>query len=634
MTGHRATTPRPGTPRIGSLFSGTGGLDRGVQAVLGGTVAWHSEIDPGACKILAHRYPDVPNLGDVERVGLPFSDEEWKEIKAAQKFHGVEYEMPAPDWSGVDLVDVLTGGFPCTDVSAAGKREGIRPGTRSGLWGRFLDAIEQLRPPLVVIENVRGLLSADAHHPAHSELESCPWEMGDGSGPTLRALGAVLGDLADIGFDAEWVGLRAADVGAPHGRFRVFVVAWPADAAGDGLEGPGSAFPSTGREGAPALGRRPADRGGSIAAADAVSGRRDGRTPDAVGFPFGGTAAPRGGEVAGGGAAAADADGLGHERGRRARDRRPGPADGGVTAADASSDRRHERRTEPARLVRGSDAALGRDAAADPDGDGLEGVGRVHPSGRDADRRRGEDRVGQDDQPATRGELDVDPAQAGPGEVLRELRGAGDAQAVQRPTGGSRGVSATPVLREELREQQGRGDERRPPLAGPASSDPGVRGLCDDQRSARSSRGPEPREQRPGESADALFVVSSAAALAGGPRGAAGRCEASGGYGCSSWGQYAPAIHRWEMVLGRLAPPPTELSVKGAHRLSARAVEFMMGLPAGWVTDVPGLGRNDMLKALGNGVVPAQCAAALRLLLPAAGVTSGTGQALAEDGAA
>jgi DNA (cytosine-5)-methyltransferase 1 len=88
------------------------------------------------------------------------------------------------------------------------------------------------------------------------------------------------------------------------------------------------------------------------------------------------------------------------------------------------------------------------------------------------------------------------------------------------------------------------------------------------------------------------------------------------------------------MVLGRLAPPPTELSVKGAHRLSARAVEFMMGLPAGWVTDVPGLGRNDMLKALGNGVVPAQCAAALRLLLPAAGVTSGTGQALAEDGAA
>jgi site-specific DNA-cytosine methylase len=77
-------------PGIGSLFSGYGGLERGVQAVLGGTVAWHSEIDPGACKILAHRYPDVPNLGDITAV----------------------------DWSAVEPVDVLTGGFPCQDVSA------------------------------------------------------------------------------------------------------------------------------------------------------------------------------------------------------------------------------------------------------------------------------------------------------------------------------------------------------------------------------------------------------------------------------------------------------------------------------------------------------------------------------------
>jgi DNA (cytosine-5)-methyltransferase 1 len=73
---------------------------------------------------------------------------------------------------------------------------------------------------------------------------------------------------------------------------------------------------------------------------------------------------------------------------------------------------------------------------------------------------------------------------------------------------------------------------------------------------------------------------------------------------------------------------------KGQPRLSPRFVEWLMGLPAGWVTDVPGLGRNEQLKALGNGVVPAQCAAALRLLLSATGITSGTGQALAEDGAA
>lgn len=66
----------------------------------------------------------------------------------------------------------------------------------------------------------------------------------------------------------------------------------------------------------------------------------------------------------------------------------------------------------------------------------------------------------------------------------------------------------------------------------------------------------------------------------------------------------------------RPAPPPTELGARGTHRLSARAVEWMMGLPDGWVTGVPGLNRNAQLKALGNGVVPQQAAEAVRLLLP------------------
>ena len=187
--------PEPGL-RIGSLFSGYGGLEQGVQAVLGGTTAWHSEIDPGACKILAHRYPDVPNLGDITSI----------------------------DWSRVEPVDVLVGGFPCQDVSSAGLRKGLRPDTRSGLWAQFAHAINQLRPPLVVIENVRGLLSAEAH----CDVEPCPWCVGDADGVLLRALGAVLGDLADIGYDASWQGVQACDVGAPHERFRAFVVAWPA----------------------------------------------------------------------------------------------------------------------------------------------------------------------------------------------------------------------------------------------------------------------------------------------------------------------------------------------------------------------------------------------------------------------
>ena len=124
----------------------------------------------------------------------------------------------------------------CQDLSIAGKQIGlIRYGsgrTRSGLWALMAQAIDKLRPRLAVIENVRGLLSA----PADSNVESCPWCVGDerGGAPVpLRALGAVLGDLADIGYDAAWYGLSASDVGACHARFRVFVIAWPADAAGD-----------------------------------------------------------------------------------------------------------------------------------------------------------------------------------------------------------------------------------------------------------------------------------------------------------------------------------------------------------------------------------------------------------------
>ena len=115
----------------------------------------------------------------------------------------------------------------CQDVSAAGKRAGIKDGTRSGLWAVFADAIDALRPRYVVIENVRGLLSATAHR----DMESDDAAMGDGSDrPVLRALGAVLGDLSDIGYDAVWATVAAADVGAPHRRERVFIVATATDA--------------------------------------------------------------------------------------------------------------------------------------------------------------------------------------------------------------------------------------------------------------------------------------------------------------------------------------------------------------------------------------------------------------------
>ena len=184
--------------KIGSLFSGYGGLDLAVTAVTGAEVVWHCEWDDAPAKILEKNFPGVPNYRDVSKV----------------------------DWDSVEPVDILTGGFPCQDLSLAGKRAGLKDGTRSGLWSEFATAISILKPRLVVIENVRGLLSATAH----SDVEQCPWCMGEADGqPSLRALGAVLGDLADLGYDAKWTGVRAADAGAPHNRFRVFIIAYPSN---------------------------------------------------------------------------------------------------------------------------------------------------------------------------------------------------------------------------------------------------------------------------------------------------------------------------------------------------------------------------------------------------------------------
>ncbi|WP_405996243.1 DNA cytosine methyltransferase [Streptomyces sp. NBC_00986] len=96
------------------------------------------------------------------------------------------------------------------------------------MWLHVARAVEALRPCLVVIENVRGLLTSPAGAPG--DVEFCPWCLGDGpTQPPLRALGAVLGSLADLRYDARWLVLRASDIGAPHRRERTFLTAWPAE---------------------------------------------------------------------------------------------------------------------------------------------------------------------------------------------------------------------------------------------------------------------------------------------------------------------------------------------------------------------------------------------------------------------
>ena len=158
--------------KVGSLFSGAGLCDLGLQWT-GFRHQWFCEIDPFCRAVLARHWPDIPIYEDVRM------------LKGD--------ELPP--------VDVLCGGFPCQDVSSGGLRAGIRQGTRSGLWLEYARLIGEIRPKYVIIENVRGLLSL--------------------------GIDLVLGDLAALGYDAEWEVLPAAALGAPHHRERVFIVAYP-----------------------------------------------------------------------------------------------------------------------------------------------------------------------------------------------------------------------------------------------------------------------------------------------------------------------------------------------------------------------------------------------------------------------
>jgi DNA (cytosine-5)-methyltransferase 1 len=322
--------------KVGSLCTGYGGLDMAV----GGDLAWVCDFDKGAAKILAHRYPDVPNLHDLTVI----------------------------DWSEVEPVDVITAGFPCQPFSYAGKRKGTTD--ERHLWPYIADALRVLQPRFAVFENVPGLLRL--------------------------GLADVLSDLAEIGFDAEWTTVRASDVGAPHRRERLFIVAV-----------------------------------------------------------------------------------------RHARHNAGGTKLGVESEGSASG-------------------------------------------------------AAESDQDAT-------PDTAGPRRQGRQNTGASGNDAGERARGGE--------------------SER-----GSVPSTPDTDG------EGREGREPEGRRD------------------------------------LHSWGGYGPAVNQWEQTLGRPAPNPTITGRTGRPVLNPPFVEWMMGLPEGWVTDVPDLSRVAQLKALGNGVAPAQAVAALTQL--------------------
>lgn len=444
------------TLKIGSLFSGFGGLDLAVEAFFEAETVWHCEFDAAPSKILAAHWPGVPNLGDITKV----------------------------NWDEVEPVDIITGGFPCQDVSLAGSRRGLKSGTRSGLWSEFAHAIEMLRPKVVVIENVRGLLSAEGepwtpvihalddaaardsrvvalieskrkkHKEDHAYVIRKDTELvrilrrRDATvlrftrkrSALRRAIETVLGALAELGYDAQWEGLPASSIGATHERFRVFIIARLAENSG----------------------------------------------------------------------------GVGGGR---------GPAE-----------------SEPTRRY---DATLGSDrrvaGAANTEGDS----GRV--------------------------------AYGDSGAIIPNAYDAG--RGSKRPWGSGEKIAGAPNNTDASANSEHNGF-----FTGE------IRG--GDGAAAATGRRPERiSENLDGES----------------ERGH----SANGEPGSVRWGKHEPTIRKWEAILGRITPIPTEIGMFGEPQLAPSFVEWMMGLPEGWVTAVPGITRTQMLRALGNGVVPQQAYRAL-----------------------
>ncbi len=557
-------------PVSGSLFSGYRGLDMAVEAIFGSRTAWVSEIDPGACKILAHHHPNTPNLGDITRI----------------------------DWSTVEPVDILTGGFPCQDVSHAGKQAGLMHGTRSGLWHEFVRAIADLRPSVVVIENVRGLLSARGDTSAeyeradtHVTLTRHLYEWTDqrreraiNEGRTadartlttrthrlmairrravadrkraerriVRAIGTVLGTLADLGYDARWHGLRAADVGAPHGRFRVFILA-------------------TDSRGEHSLERW-------VAAAREAEGGR----------PFG--------ELAGRGGASPDIL-LGTPRaaaGMRSPMRDPVVIDG-----------------QPKGRLEDQIALLGTPTARDGKGAGPD----EERWERGADKRHLEEQLlmlptpragdgekGGPNQAGSSGDLMLPSAvvQLFPSPSAADGNGGGryNSTGHQSTLPGAARLLPTPTAKDSA--ASGGSTAADVTLTDAVvRTDMGTRDnprLLPTSRATRGGSGTETMYAAGGERTD-VERPQGTLTLRGDPM----------------WGKYAPAIQRWE-TLTRPAPAPTELSARNTPRLAARFSEWMMGVPDGWITAVPDITRNEALKACGNGVVPQQAAHALRVML-------------------
>jgi len=170
--------------KVLDLFSGIGGFSLGLERTGGFETVAFCEIEPFPRKVLKKHWPEVPQYEDVTKLTGA--------ILAAD---------------GIEGIDIITGGFPCQDISIAGKRAGIEDGTRSGLWSECIRLVSDIRPDFALFENVTELLNGPSERPGG-------W------------FSRILTDLAEVGYDAEWHDIPASYIGAWHRRGRTWVLAY------------------------------------------------------------------------------------------------------------------------------------------------------------------------------------------------------------------------------------------------------------------------------------------------------------------------------------------------------------------------------------------------------------------------
>jgi DNA (cytosine-5)-methyltransferase 1 len=173
--------------RLLDLFSGIGGFSLGLERSGAFKTVAFCEIDPFCRKVLAKHWPEVPQYDDIRTLTA---------------------DRLAAD--GI-AVDAICGGFPCQDISQAGRQAGIEGDTRSGLYREVIRLARDLRPRFIILENVAALLGGPSEQPGG-------W------------FGRILGDLAEVGFDAEWHCIPASHLGANHRRERIWIVAYAREA--------------------------------------------------------------------------------------------------------------------------------------------------------------------------------------------------------------------------------------------------------------------------------------------------------------------------------------------------------------------------------------------------------------------